>query len=160
MSQQQQQKDPRKDANDPNRKDDRQDNNSGGQPGQQGAARNPNQVLAEIIASLRNPDGSVAVDGFYDGVEEVPADVRDGWKRSVSRSESCAGTALCMHANSTTCVATIFNCFSASGSLSRPSVPNGAPEVLMQPPAGVGHPRRTTAPTRGRRLDGSTGGAL
>ena len=39
------------------------------------AARNPNQVLAEIIASLRNPDGSIAVAGFYDDVEEVPADV-------------------------------------------------------------------------------------
>src|SRR5690606_7034021 len=29
------------------------------------AARNPVQVLAEIIASLRNPDGSVAIEGFY-----------------------------------------------------------------------------------------------
>jgi acetylornithine deacetylase/succinyl-diaminopimelate desuccinylase-like protein len=45
------------------------------------AARNPNQVLAEIIASLRNPDGSVAVEGFYDDVEEVPSDVAAGWKK-------------------------------------------------------------------------------
>lgn len=37
------------------------------------AARNPNQVLAEIIASLRNPDGSVAIAGFYDDVREVDA---------------------------------------------------------------------------------------
>ena len=35
------------------------------------AARNPNQVLAEIIASLRNPDGSVALAGFYDDVDEL-----------------------------------------------------------------------------------------
>ncbi|HZY68947.1 MAG TPA: M20/M25/M40 family metallo-hydrolase [Devosia sp.] len=35
------------------------------------AARNPNQVLAEIIASLRNPDGSVAIAGFYDDVDEL-----------------------------------------------------------------------------------------
>ncbi|MBN9345141.1 MAG: M20/M25/M40 family metallo-hydrolase [Devosia sp.] len=35
------------------------------------AAHNPNQVLAEIIASLRNPDGSVAVAGFYDDVDEL-----------------------------------------------------------------------------------------
>ena len=35
------------------------------------AAHNPNHVLAEIIASLRNPDGSVAVAGFYDDVDEL-----------------------------------------------------------------------------------------
>ncbi|RDE10228.1 dipeptidase [Pelagibacterium lacus] len=46
-----------------------------------GAARNPNQVLAEIIASLRNPDGSVAVEGFYDDVEELPETVAEQWKR-------------------------------------------------------------------------------
>jgi len=45
------------------------------------AARNPIQVLAEIIASLRNPDGSVAIDGFYDDVKELPADVAALWKR-------------------------------------------------------------------------------
>jgi len=45
------------------------------------AARNPLQVLAEIIASLRNPDGSVAVEGFYDGVAELPPHVAEQWKR-------------------------------------------------------------------------------
>ena len=45
------------------------------------AARNPIQVLAEIIASLRHADGSVAVDGFYDDVDELPADVAAQWKR-------------------------------------------------------------------------------
>jgi acetylornithine deacetylase/succinyl-diaminopimelate desuccinylase-like protein len=44
------------------------------------AARNPNQVLAEIIASLRNPDGSVAIAGFYDGVEETPDAVKRQWQ--------------------------------------------------------------------------------
>jgi acetylornithine deacetylase/succinyl-diaminopimelate desuccinylase-like protein len=44
------------------------------------AARNPNQVLAEIIASLRNPDGSVAIEGFYDGVEETPEAVKKQWQ--------------------------------------------------------------------------------
>jgi len=44
------------------------------------AARNPNQVLAEIIASLRNPDGSVAVAGFYDDVRELPPEVAGQWK--------------------------------------------------------------------------------
>ena len=45
------------------------------------AARNPIQVLADIITTLRNPDGSVAVEGFYEGVEELPADVAAQWKR-------------------------------------------------------------------------------
>lgn len=45
------------------------------------AARNPIQVLADIIASLRHPDGSVAVAGFYDGVDELPPDIAAQWKR-------------------------------------------------------------------------------
>lgn len=45
------------------------------------AARNPIQVLANIIASLRNPDGSVAVPGFYDDVEELPPHVKEQWQR-------------------------------------------------------------------------------
>ena len=45
------------------------------------AARNPIQVLADIIASLRNPDGSVAVEGFYDDVAELPAEIAEQWKR-------------------------------------------------------------------------------
>jgi acetylornithine deacetylase/succinyl-diaminopimelate desuccinylase-like protein len=44
------------------------------------AARNPNQVLAEIIASLRKPDGSVALAGFYDDVEEVDAATMASWQ--------------------------------------------------------------------------------
>ncbi|WP_417309438.1 M20/M25/M40 family metallo-hydrolase [Devosia sp.] len=43
------------------------------------AARNPIQVLAEIIASLRNPDGSVAIEGFYDDVAELPAEIKQQW---------------------------------------------------------------------------------
>ncbi len=34
------------------------------------AARNPIQVLAEVIASLRGPKGEVAIAGFYDDVKE------------------------------------------------------------------------------------------
>ena len=44
------------------------------------AARNPNQVLAEIIASLRNPDGSVAIAGFYDDVREIDAETAASWQ--------------------------------------------------------------------------------
>jgi acetylornithine deacetylase/succinyl-diaminopimelate desuccinylase-like protein len=45
------------------------------------AARNPIQVLADIIASLRNPDGSVAIEGFYDDVAELPDEIAAQWKR-------------------------------------------------------------------------------
>jgi acetylornithine deacetylase/succinyl-diaminopimelate desuccinylase-like protein len=44
------------------------------------AARNPIQVLAEIITSLRNPDGSVAVAGFYDDVKELPDAIKAQWQ--------------------------------------------------------------------------------
>ena len=44
------------------------------------AARNPNQVLAEIIASLRAPDGSVTLPGFYDDVAQISAELRAQWQ--------------------------------------------------------------------------------
>jgi acetylornithine deacetylase/succinyl-diaminopimelate desuccinylase-like protein len=39
-----------------------------------GIAYNPNRALVELLAKLYREDGSVAVDGFYDGVEEPTAD--------------------------------------------------------------------------------------
>ncbi|MQB41171.1 dipeptidase [Rhizobium sp. ICMP 5592] len=44
------------------------------------AARNALQVLSDIVASLRTPDGGVAIAGFYDGVRELPEAVRAQWK--------------------------------------------------------------------------------
>jgi acetylornithine deacetylase/succinyl-diaminopimelate desuccinylase-like protein len=41
-----------------------------------GAARNPIHVLASILAALHKPDGSVAIPAFYDGVHELPADIK------------------------------------------------------------------------------------
>jgi acetylornithine deacetylase/succinyl-diaminopimelate desuccinylase-like protein len=42
-----------------------------------GAVANPIAVLARLVASLHAPDGSVAVPGFYDEVEPVPAEALD-----------------------------------------------------------------------------------
>jgi acetylornithine deacetylase/succinyl-diaminopimelate desuccinylase-like protein len=44
-----------------------------------GAARNPDQVVADIIAGLRDADGRVTLPGFYDGVAEIPDDIRAIW---------------------------------------------------------------------------------
>nr|WP_245277383.1 M20/M25/M40 family metallo-hydrolase [Rhizobium leguminosarum] len=40
------------------------------------AARNPIQVLAEVIASLRGPRGEVAIAGFYDDVKEIGQELK------------------------------------------------------------------------------------
>ena len=45
------------------------------------AARNPIHVLADIIAGLRDADGRVTLEGFYDGVHDVPDAIRDAWRR-------------------------------------------------------------------------------
>jgi acetylornithine deacetylase/succinyl-diaminopimelate desuccinylase-like protein len=41
-----------------------------------GTVANPVHALAAVIASLHGPDGAVAVDGFYDGVDELTAERR------------------------------------------------------------------------------------
>ncbi|MBA4782756.1 MAG: M20/M25/M40 family metallo-hydrolase [Rhizobiales bacterium] len=44
-----------------------------------GAARNPIEVLAKILASLKDDAGRITVPGFYEGVSEIPADIRKIW---------------------------------------------------------------------------------
>jgi len=44
-----------------------------------GAARNPNHVVADIVAGLHDRDGRVTLAGFYDGVGEIPESVRSIW---------------------------------------------------------------------------------
>ncbi len=44
-----------------------------------GAAANPIRVLAKILADLHDADGRVTLPGFYDGVPELPEEVRRIW---------------------------------------------------------------------------------
>ena len=45
------------------------------------AARNPIHLLTDILAALRDADGRITLPGFYDGVQELPAEVKDQWNR-------------------------------------------------------------------------------
>lgn len=44
-----------------------------------GAAMNPIRVLARIIAALHDDNGKVTVPGFYDGVTDIPDELREQW---------------------------------------------------------------------------------
>jgi acetylornithine deacetylase/succinyl-diaminopimelate desuccinylase-like protein len=41
-----------------------------------GAAQNPIRVLSRILAGMHDDQGRVAIPGFYDGVPELPADIK------------------------------------------------------------------------------------
>jgi acetylornithine deacetylase/succinyl-diaminopimelate desuccinylase-like protein len=44
-----------------------------------GAVVNPAETLAQMLAACRDSEGRVTIPGFYDDVEEVPADERADW---------------------------------------------------------------------------------
>ncbi len=44
-----------------------------------GAAANPITLLARILGQIHDETGRVTIPGFYDGVSEVPADIRRMW---------------------------------------------------------------------------------
>jgi acetylornithine deacetylase/succinyl-diaminopimelate desuccinylase-like protein len=45
-----------------------------------GLAMNPIRVLTKILAGLHDATGAVTLDGFYDGVPELPDDIRAQWQ--------------------------------------------------------------------------------
>ena len=45
-----------------------------------GLAANPITVLAQALAALKDGDGRVTLPGFYDGVQDLPDDLRRGWE--------------------------------------------------------------------------------
>jgi acetylornithine deacetylase/succinyl-diaminopimelate desuccinylase-like protein len=44
-----------------------------------GAAANPIRILAKILADMHDETGRVTIPGFYEGVEETPAQVKQSW---------------------------------------------------------------------------------
>jgi acetylornithine deacetylase/succinyl-diaminopimelate desuccinylase-like protein len=46
-----------------------------------GAVANPNMVLAQMLAQMKDRGGRVKVPGFYDDVRELTQEERDQWKR-------------------------------------------------------------------------------
>jgi len=44
-----------------------------------GPARNPIHALAAVLAALHDDDGRVTLPGFYDGVDELPDEIRRQW---------------------------------------------------------------------------------
>lgn len=45
-----------------------------------GAARNPVRILSRILADLHDDEGRVTLEGFYDGVPDLPETVREQWR--------------------------------------------------------------------------------
>ncbi|TXH84229.1 MAG: M20/M25/M40 family metallo-hydrolase [Rhizobium sp.] len=45
-----------------------------------GAAANPIHILTDILAGLHDETGRVTLSGFYDGVEETPANIKASWE--------------------------------------------------------------------------------
>jgi len=55
------------------------------------AAANPNRILARILSDLHDENGRVTLDGFYDGVPELPDALRAQWDTLGFSSEAFLG---------------------------------------------------------------------
>ncbi|MGS1094169.1 M20/M25/M40 family metallo-hydrolase [Aquamicrobium terrae] len=56
-----------------------------------GAAANPIRILARVLADIHDENGRVTIPGFYDGVEETPAQVLKSWERLGETAETFLG---------------------------------------------------------------------
>lgn len=56
-----------------------------------GAAANPIHLLTRILAGLHDDNGRVTLDGFYEGVEETPANIKESWKTLGRTAEDFLG---------------------------------------------------------------------
>jgi len=56
-----------------------------------GAAANPIHVLVDILAGLHDETGGVTLPGFYDGVEETPANIKASWETLGRTAENFLG---------------------------------------------------------------------
>ena len=56
-----------------------------------GAAMNPIRALAKVIAAIHGPDGRIRIPDFYEGVEELPPEVKAQWDRLGLTAESFLG---------------------------------------------------------------------
>ncbi|SEB68409.1 Acetylornithine deacetylase/Succinyl-diaminopimelate desuccinylase [Nitratireductor aquibiodomus] len=56
-----------------------------------GAAANPITVLARILGDLHDENGRITVPGFYEGVEETPADILKSWEGLGETTENFLG---------------------------------------------------------------------
>jgi acetylornithine deacetylase/succinyl-diaminopimelate desuccinylase-like protein len=56
-----------------------------------GAAANPIHILSGILAGLHDETGRVTLEGFYEGVEETPTNIKEGWDVLGRNAESFLG---------------------------------------------------------------------
>ncbi|GHC80256.1 M20/M25/M40 family metallo-hydrolase [Limoniibacter endophyticus] len=56
-----------------------------------GAAANPIHILSKVLAGLHDETGRVTLDGFYDGVEEIPSNIRQSWNELGMTAEKFLG---------------------------------------------------------------------
>lgn len=56
-----------------------------------GAAANPIRILSTILAGLHDDDSRVTLPGFYDGVEETPAQIKAAWETLGQTAEKFLG---------------------------------------------------------------------
>ncbi|MGV1761531.1 M20/M25/M40 family metallo-hydrolase [Rhizobium sp. A22-96] len=56
-----------------------------------GAAANPIHILTDILAGLHDETGRIMLPGFYEGVEETPANIKASWEKLGMTAEKFLG---------------------------------------------------------------------